>query len=116
MYRTVARSHVLNAIGDDEPSRAHLKSDIPLLKRRGVLLNKALFVFHDQGDYHVRACNRRVRERIPQLRARVRSCGSLCARRRILHRVAGEPDTRISLHERVPTPLRSREIFLKTGR
>ena len=40
MYRTVARSHVLNAIG--EPSRAHLKSDIPLLKRRGVLLNKAL--------------------------------------------------------------------------
>ena len=40
--------------------------------------------------------------RIPQLRARVRSCSSLCARRRILHRVAGEPDTRLSLHERVP--------------
>jgi hypothetical protein len=42
MNRIIDRSHVLSAIGDDEPSRAHLKSDIPLLKRRGVLLNKAI--------------------------------------------------------------------------
>jgi uncharacterized protein DUF2721 len=39
MNRIIDRSHVLNAIGEDEPSRAHLKTDIPLLKRRGALLN-----------------------------------------------------------------------------
>jgi hypothetical protein len=42
MNRIIDRSHVLNAIGDDEPARAHLKTDIPLLKRRGALLNKAI--------------------------------------------------------------------------
>ena len=42
MNRIIDRSQVLNAIGDDESSRAHLKSDIPRLKRRAVLLNKSI--------------------------------------------------------------------------
>ena len=61
MDRIIDRSHVLNRIGDDEPSKAHLKSDSPLLKRRGASLNEAILVFRKQGDYHVRACNPRVR-------------------------------------------------------
>jgi len=42
MNRIIDRSQVLNAIGDDESSRAHLKSDIPRLRRRAVLLNKSI--------------------------------------------------------------------------
>ena len=42
MNRIIDRSQALNAIGDDEPSRAGLKSDIPRLKRRAALLNKAI--------------------------------------------------------------------------
>jgi hypothetical protein len=42
MNRIIDRSQVLHAIGDDEASRAHLKADIPRLKRRAVLLNKAI--------------------------------------------------------------------------
>src|SRR5262249_41557330 len=42
MNRIIDRSQVLNAIGDDESSRAHLRSDIPRLKRRAELLNKSI--------------------------------------------------------------------------
>ena len=42
MNRIIDRSQVLNAIGEDEASRAHLKQDIPRLKRRAVLLNKSI--------------------------------------------------------------------------
>jgi hypothetical protein len=42
MNRIIDRSQVLNAIGEDEASRAHLKRDIPRLKRRAVLLNKSI--------------------------------------------------------------------------
>jgi hypothetical protein len=42
MNRIIDRSQVLNAIGDDEAGRAHLKADIPRLKRRAVLLNKSI--------------------------------------------------------------------------
>src|SRR5258705_9766594 len=42
MNRIIDRSQALHAIGDDEASRAHLKADIPPLKRRAVLLNKAI--------------------------------------------------------------------------
>jgi hypothetical protein len=42
MNRIIDRSQVLNAIGDNESSRAHLKSDIPRLMRRAVLLNKSI--------------------------------------------------------------------------
>jgi hypothetical protein len=42
MNRIIDRSQVLNAIGEDETSRAHLKQDIPRLKRRAVLLNKSI--------------------------------------------------------------------------
>jgi hypothetical protein len=42
MNRIIDRSQVLNAIGDDESSRAHLRSDIPRLKRRAVLLNNSI--------------------------------------------------------------------------
>jgi hypothetical protein len=40
--RIIDRSQALHAIADDEASRAHLKTDIPRLKRRAVLLNKSI--------------------------------------------------------------------------
>jgi hypothetical protein len=43
MNRIIDRAQVLNAIGEDDPSRAYLKNDIPRLKRRAVLLNKAIY-------------------------------------------------------------------------
>jgi Protein of unknown function (DUF2721) len=42
MNRVIDRSQALNAIGDDDNVKGHLKSDIPRLKRRAVLLNKAI--------------------------------------------------------------------------
>ena len=42
MNRIIDRSQALHAIGEDESSRAHLKADIPRLKRRAVLLNKSI--------------------------------------------------------------------------
>lgn len=42
MNRIIDRSHVLSTIDDDQPSKAHLKASIPLLKRRAALLNKAI--------------------------------------------------------------------------
>jgi hypothetical protein len=44
MNRIIDRAQALNAIGEDEPGRAHLKTDIPRLKRRAVLLNKAILL------------------------------------------------------------------------
>jgi hypothetical protein len=38
----IDRSQTLNAIGDDA-ARAHLKADLPRLKRRAALLNNAIF-------------------------------------------------------------------------
>ena len=42
MNRIIDRSQALNAIKDDDASKAHLKSDIPRLKRRAALLNSAI--------------------------------------------------------------------------
>jgi hypothetical protein len=42
MNRIIDRSQSLNAIRDDDASKAHLKSDIPRLKRRAALLNSAI--------------------------------------------------------------------------
>src|SRR6516225_4718549 len=42
MNRIIDRSQALNAIRDDDASRARLKSDIPRLKHRAVLLNSAI--------------------------------------------------------------------------
>jgi len=42
MNRIIDRSQALNAIGDDEIARAHLKDDIPRLKLRAALLNRAI--------------------------------------------------------------------------
>jgi len=42
MNRIIDRSQALHAIGEDEASRAHLKTDIPRLKRRAVLLNRSI--------------------------------------------------------------------------
>jgi hypothetical protein len=42
MNRIIDRSQALNAIGDDTPGKAQLKSDIPRLKRRAALLNKSI--------------------------------------------------------------------------
>jgi hypothetical protein len=42
MNRIIDRSQALNAITDDDASKAHLKADIPRLKRRAALLNSAI--------------------------------------------------------------------------
>jgi hypothetical protein len=42
LNRVVDRSQALNAIGGDNPARVHLKSDLPRLKQRAVLLNNAI--------------------------------------------------------------------------
>jgi hypothetical protein len=42
LNRVVDRSQALNAIGDDDPARVHLKTDLPRMKRRAVLLNNAI--------------------------------------------------------------------------
>jgi cytochrome c biogenesis protein CcdA len=42
MNRVVDRSQALNAIGGDDPARVHLKSDLPRMKRRALLLNNAI--------------------------------------------------------------------------
>jgi hypothetical protein len=42
MNRIIDRSRALNAIGDDDAAKAHLKADIPRLKRRAKLLNNAI--------------------------------------------------------------------------
>jgi O-antigen/teichoic acid export membrane protein len=42
MNRVVDRSQALNAIGGNDPARVHLKTDLPRLKQRSVLLNKAI--------------------------------------------------------------------------
>ncbi len=38
----VDRSQALNAIGGDDPARVHLKADLPRLKQRAALLNRAI--------------------------------------------------------------------------
>jgi magnesium-transporting ATPase (P-type) len=45
MNRIIDRSQALNAISDDDASRAHLNTDIPRLRRRAALLNKAILFY-----------------------------------------------------------------------
>jgi len=42
MNRIIDRSQALNAISDDDKTKATLKSDVPRLKQRAALLNKAI--------------------------------------------------------------------------
>ena len=42
MNRIIDRSQALNAIREDDTARVHLKADVPRLKRRAALLNKAV--------------------------------------------------------------------------
>jgi O-antigen ligase len=42
MNRIIDRLQALNAISDDDSSKAHLKTDVPHLRRRAALLNKAI--------------------------------------------------------------------------
>lgn len=42
MNRVVDRSQSLNAIGDSDAARARLKEDLPRLKQRAALLNRAI--------------------------------------------------------------------------
>jgi cytochrome bd-type quinol oxidase subunit 2 len=42
MNRIIDRSQALNAISDEDNSKAHVKADIPRLKRRAALLNRAI--------------------------------------------------------------------------
>ena len=44
MNRIIDRSQGLNAIDDEDPAKAHLRADIPRLKRRAALLNSAIFL------------------------------------------------------------------------
>ena len=41
--RVIDRAQFLHGIGDADPSKAYLKADIPRLRRRAALLNRALF-------------------------------------------------------------------------
>lgn len=43
MNRIIDRSQALSAISEDDPVKAKLTSDIPRLKRRAALMNKAIF-------------------------------------------------------------------------
>jgi magnesium-transporting ATPase (P-type) len=43
MNRIIDRSQALNAIRDDDQIKAQLKSDIPRLRQRATLLNRAIF-------------------------------------------------------------------------
>jgi Protein of unknown function (DUF2721) len=43
MNRVVDRSQLLNAIGDDDIARVHLKTDLPRMRQRAILLNNATF-------------------------------------------------------------------------
>jgi uncharacterized membrane protein (DUF485 family) len=42
MNRVIDRSQALNAIGDNDDVKGHLRSDIPRLQRRAALLNRAI--------------------------------------------------------------------------
>jgi hypothetical protein len=44
MNRIIDRSQAVHAIADDNPIKAQLKSDIPRLKRRAELLNRAILL------------------------------------------------------------------------
>jgi hypothetical protein len=44
LNRIIDRSQVLNAIGDDDASRLHLREDVPRLRRRAVHLNRAILL------------------------------------------------------------------------
>jgi hypothetical protein len=44
MNRIIDRSQGLNAIDDKDRAKAHLRADIPRLKRRAALLNRAIFL------------------------------------------------------------------------
>ena len=43
MNRVIDRSQFLHKIGDDDKERSYLKADIPRLKQRAQLLNRAIF-------------------------------------------------------------------------
>jgi hypothetical protein len=43
MNRVADRSQMLNAIGDADKARAHLKADLPRMQQRATLLNNATF-------------------------------------------------------------------------
>jgi hypothetical protein len=44
MNGIIERVRSLNMIADEDPSRSHLKSDIPRLKRRAQLMNDAIYL------------------------------------------------------------------------
>jgi hypothetical protein len=43
MGRIIDRSRAINAIPDEDPTRAHLKAALPQLKIRAVLINRAIY-------------------------------------------------------------------------
>lgn len=43
LNRVIDRTIVLNAIGDNDPTKSRLKADIPRLLRRAAMINRAIF-------------------------------------------------------------------------
>jgi uncharacterized protein DUF2721 len=73
MNRIIDRLQALHAIRDDDASKAHLKLDIPRLKRRAALLNSAT-VLTNERNHHVVAGDSGIRVRILQHAAKYALC------------------------------------------
>jgi hypothetical protein len=73
MTTIVDRIRSLNEISEDDSARAHLRSDIPRLQRRGQPLEQCCTPSSAQWDVHGVVARRRICERISQVAARIRS-------------------------------------------
>src|SRR6266446_515773 len=67
MTSVIDRIRSLNEIADGDTARAHLKSDIPRLRKRAKLLNSATRLALASGNVHVVAPCRGIWERILQV-------------------------------------------------
>jgi hypothetical protein len=84
LHRILDRSHTLNEISDDDASRAHLKTDIPRLKRRAVLLSNAIILSTISAIVTSLIVIVALRQRVFECRARIRSRAAFCGRSRVL--------------------------------
>ena len=82
MTSVIDRIRSLNEIADGDTARAHLKSDIPRLRKRAKLLNSATRLALASGNVHVVAPCRGIWERILQVAAHIRSRYPFCCRGR----------------------------------
>ena len=82
MTSVIDRIRSLNEIADGDTARAHLKSDIPRLRRRAKLLNSANTLGDCQRNVHVVAPCRGIWERVLPAAAHIRSRPPFCSRGR----------------------------------